>query len=225
VPGIAFVPPALLALREWYPLDFGAPSLPRAAGSGLPSKRHRRFQRVKGTRDIVAARKKVSGPTKDKTEGAPPKLHDHIVARINRLADAMVRMSTHQIRRQWNLRNTDFRLLNVLDGGTSLSVNEIGRRALLDQAWISRTLTKLEAVKLVERHDDPRDSRRSLIRLSRKGRDLLEEFRPYAQWSERLLLKDVDERTLKRLLDRLETNTEALLDAFETAPWVKQKRP
>jgi DNA-binding MarR family transcriptional regulator len=170
----------------------------------------------------VAQRKK----TRDRTTGGSRLvLHDHIVARINRLADAMVRMSARNIRRRWNLRATDFRILNILDHGASLSVNEIGRRALLDQAWISRTLRTLETAKLVEKSNDPRDSRLTLVKLSRKGREILDEFRPYARWSEKLLLKGVNEGALKQLLDQLEVNTSALLDTFESLPQSKPTKP
>jgi hypothetical protein len=76
-------------------------------------------------------------------------LHDHIVARTCRLADAMLRMSSRHIRKRWNLRNTDLRLLNILDAEAPLPVSEISRRALLDQAWVSRSLRALEASRLV----------------------------------------------------------------------------
>ena len=139
-------------------------------------------------------------------------LHDHIVARTCRLADAMLRMSSRHIRARWNLRNTDLRLLNILDGGPPLPVSEISRRALLDQAWVSRSLRALEASQLVERRSDPGDSRLTLASLTRRGRAILDESRPYAEWTEQVLLQGVDERALKALLDRLEVNTQGLID-------------
>jgi DNA-binding MarR family transcriptional regulator len=86
-------------------------------------------------------------------------LHDHIVGRICRLADAMIRMSSHQMRKLWNLRNTDLRLLNILDTDELVPVSEISRRALVDQARVSRSLRALETAKLVERRRDATDSR------------------------------------------------------------------
>lgn len=147
------------------------------------------------------------------------------MGRICRLADAMVRMSSWHLKQRWNLRNTDFRLLNVLDGGEPLSVNEVGRRALLDQAWVSRSLRALERVKLVERRNDHRDSRLTLVTLTRRGRDVLDEFRPYAAWSERVLLTGVDAGTLKGLLDQLESNTQNLMNTLESLPkeWRRKK--
>jgi DNA-binding MarR family transcriptional regulator len=140
---------------------------------------------------------------------------DHIVARTCRLADALVRISARQMKERWNIRNTDLRLLNVLDGVERLSVNEISRRALLDQAWVSRSLRTLECRGLVHRCADPGDSRLTLVSLTAPGRKILDESRPYAAWSEKILLKGVDAATLKALLDQVEANTQGLLDKFE----------
>ena len=158
------------------------------------------------------------GKSTDRSEGVShARLHDHIVARTCRLADAMIRMSSRHIKERWGMRNTDLRLLNILDG-EPLSVNEVSRRALLDQAWVSRSLRTLEAKGLVERRDDSRDSRLTLVTLTRRGREILDESRPYATWSEKVLLDGVDEERLKALLDQLEANTQRLLDTIEALP-------
>jgi len=162
---------------------------------------------------------------RDKKSTEPRLLHDHIVDRTCRLADAMIRMSSWQMQEQWNLRQTDFRLLNVLDGEAPLSVNEIGRRALVDQAWVSRSLRMLEARKLVERRSDPEDSRMTRVSLTKRGREMLDEFRPWAAWSERVLLEGIDEKKLKTLLDQLESRTESLLSKLKSLPRKLPKKP
>lgn len=152
-------------------------------------------------------------------------LHDHIVDRTCRLADAMVRMSSWHMQERWNLRHTDVRLLNVLEGDESLPVNEISRRALVDQAWVSRSLRALEAAKLVERRSDPKDSRLTRVSLTKRGRQTLDEFRPWAAWSEKVLLKGIDEKKLKALLDQLEANTEGLLNKLKGVPRKLPRNP
>jgi DNA-binding MarR family transcriptional regulator len=152
-------------------------------------------------------------------------LRDHIVDRTCRLADAMIRMSSRHINERWKVRHTDLRLLNVLDGEEPLSVNEISRRALVDQAWVSRSLRALEGRKLVERGSDPVDSRLTLVSLTRRGRDTLDEFRPWAAWSEKLLLSGVDEKKLKALMDQLEANTERLINMIADSPRAPPKDP
>lgn len=158
-----------------------------------------------------------SGRKQTKGAKSPPVgvLHDRIVARICRLADAMLLMSSQHIKRLWDLRNTDLRLLSVLHK-EALPVIEISRRTLLDQAWVSRSVRTLEAKKLVDRHSDPRDSRITRVALTKAGHQILIESRPYAVWSEQVLLKGIDDRQLKALLDQLETNTKDLMHALES---------
>ena len=67
------------------------------------------------------------------------------------------------------------------------------------RAWVSRSLRALEAAKLVERCGDPNDSRLALFSLTERGRAVLDEFRPYAAWSEKVLLNGVDAAALKAL--------------------------
>ena len=50
--------------------------------------------------------------------------------------------------------------------------------------------------------------------IDEQGREILEESRPYAVWSEKVLLDGVDEDHLKALLDRVEANTQKLLAAL-----------
>jgi DNA-binding MarR family transcriptional regulator len=160
----------------------------------------------------------VVQPTRNPRSANIHLLRDHIVDRTCRLADAMIRMSSRHIQDRWKVRHTDLRLLNVLDGEEPLSVNEISRRALVDQAWVSRSLRALESRNLVERRSDPVDSRLTLASLTKRGREMLDEFRPWAAWSEKLLLKGVDDKVLKALLDQLEANTEYLMQMIAAAP-------
>lgn len=171
-------------------------------------------------RKSTTGHKAARGQGTDAEVSTRQKLRDHVVARTCRLADAMLRASSRHIKELWKISNTDLRLLSTLENEESLPMVEIVRRALVDQAWVSRSLRALEAKKLVERRADPEDSRATRISLTRKGRQILEESRPYAQWSEEYLLKGVDEKRLKALLDQLEANTQALLNAL--APFQKK---
>jgi DNA-binding MarR family transcriptional regulator len=141
-------------------------------------------------------------------------LTDHVADRVLRLADAMILLSARSIRRRWGLRHTDLRLLNTLDGEAALSIREISRRAHVDQAWVSRSLRQLEDQDFVQRGSDKRDSRLTLISLTKHGRKALDEVRPYARRSEGMLLEGIDETRLKAQLDLLEENVTSMLDAI-----------
>lgn len=129
---------------------------------------------------------------------------DLITVRVARLAEIFTRLSSHSIGKKWNLRNTDLRLLNVLDQSQELSIREISRRTHVDKAWVSRTIRELIEKKLVQRNTDPVDSRIVLISLTRSGRKILDQVRPYALKTEKELLENLDEKLLKDMLDRLE---------------------
>lgn len=143
-------------------------------------------------------------------------LNDHIAVRIVRISEALTRTSTRTIEGRWGLKNTDLRLLNTLDGEEAVAVSEIARRVHIDKAWVSRSLRELETRGLVERRPDPADTRQTLISLSPRGREMLEQVRPQALRSELRLLNGIDARLLKDMLDRLEANaTAALAEAMK----------
>jgi DNA-binding MarR family transcriptional regulator len=171
-------------------------------------------------RKSTVGRKAARGQGTDAEVSTRHELRDHVVARTCRLADAMLRASSRHIKELWKISNTDLRLLSTLENEESLPMVEIVRRALVDQAWVSRSLRALEAKKLVERRADLEDSRATRVSLTRKGRQVLEESRPYAEWSEKYLLKGVDAKRLKELMDQLEANTQDMLNAL--APFQKK---
>ena len=140
-------------------------------------------------------------------------LEDLVAVRIVRIAEVVTRLATQTIEARVGLRNTDLRLLNLLDGTEGVTVNEIARRAHVDKAWVSRSLRELEKSGLVTRKSVREDSRVSLIGLSAKGRAMLEEVRPLASKREKRLLDGINEDRFKADLDRLMTNIEAMLES------------
>lgn len=139
-------------------------------------------------------------------------LNDHVGVRIVRISEALNRVATRKIEARWGLRNTDLRLMNILDQSDPLAVSEISRRAHVDKAWVSRSLRTLETRGLVERRAEATDTRLSLFGLTDHGQSLLEKVRPDALRAELRLLDGIDGRTLKAMLDRLETNAAAELE-------------
>ena len=138
-------------------------------------------------------------------------LEDLVAVRIVRIAEVMTRLATRTIEARVGLRNTDLRLMNLLDGSEPLTVNQIARRAHVDKAWVSRSLRQLEKSGLVTRKGNPKDSRLTVVDLSAKGRALLEQVRPLALARETRLLEGIDPTVFKTSLDRLMLNAEALL--------------
>ena len=143
---------------------------------------------------------------------------DLIAVRVVRIAEVVARLATQTIQARVGLRNTDLRLLNLLDGSEGVTVNEIARRAHVDKAWVSRSLRQLEKSGLVTRRGMRKDSRVSVIALSAKGRTLLERVRPLAQARETRLLDGIDAVAFKASLDRLMSNAEGMLSNLGSDP-------
>lgn len=146
----------------------------------------------------------------------PDTFEDNVGVRILRLSEVFARLAKIGVEQPWGLRSTDLRILNTLDGADSVAISEIARRTHVDKAWISRSVRELEKKDLVERDVDPKDSRVSLAVLTAKGRALLEEIRPHVKTAEGRVLDGIKEASLKRDLDRLLENAEAILERAET---------
>ena len=140
-------------------------------------------------------------------------LEDFVAVRIVRIAEVVARLATRTIEARVGLRNTDLRILNLLDRTDGVSVNEIARRAHVDKAWVSRSLRHLEAGGLVTRSGRRQDSRVTVIRLAAKGRAKLAQVRPLAADHEARLLAGIDRPAFQAQLERLMANAEKLLTA------------
>ena len=154
-------------------------------------------------------RLKIADP---ESEGIKRSLEDLVAVRIVRIAEVVSRLATQTIEARVGLRNTDLRLMNLLDGAEGVTVNEIARRAHVDKAWVSRSLRHLEKSGLVTRKSARADSRLTVIDLSAKGRALLGQVRPLAMARETRLLDGIDRQAFKASLDRLMANAEGMLE-------------
>src|SRR5579863_1036761 len=154
-------------------------------------------------------------PIKSQRAAGGRSLEDLVAVRVVRIAEVVARLATRTIEAKVGLRNTDLRILNLLDRAAGVSVNEIARRAHVDKAWVSRSLRHLEAAGLVIRSSRQQDSRVRVIALTPRGRIRLNQVRPLAQNHESRLLAGIDKAVFKGQLDRLMINAERLLAASE----------
>lgn len=149
---------------------------------------------------------------------------DNIGVRAIRLAEVFARLARIVVEKPFGLRATELRILNILDGEASLSINEIARRTHVDKGWISRSIRDLEDRNLVQRRSDDNDSRKSHALLSASGKSLLDTIRPFARDGELRMFIGIDERRFKAEMDQLLGNLEdILLDAEAPEPPATQK--
>ncbi len=115
-----------------------------------------------------------------------------------RLAPIFVRAKVTP--QQWSI-------LSALEGSeVPLTLAGLARKMMVTKQNMTGMIARLEQLGLAERHDDPKDLRASRVQLTRRGRTLVEKFRPlYVEWRGKLGhdLPERDVVALKRTVDRL----------------------
>ena len=98
--------------------------------------------------------------------------------------------------------------LNILDvlcyavHGT-LSVNRIIESMADASPNVSRSLKKLEALRLITKHRSAEDQRIVFVQVTKEGRQLRQQIKPQLP-NEKLNLSETESRTLYELLNRLQ---------------------
>jgi DNA-binding MarR family transcriptional regulator len=106
-----------------------------------------------------------------------------------------------------NVTPQQWAILSALtDSQAPLTAAGLARKMLVSKQNMTGMIARLEQLGLTERHDDPRDLRSSRVQLTRRGRALVEKFRPaYEEWRSKLVgeLSERDVALLTRTVDRL----------------------
>jgi MarR family 2-MHQ and catechol resistance regulon transcriptional repressor len=139
-----------------------------------------------------------------------PSAERDLVAGVIQLANLLTRRLAPIFERA-KVTPQQWAILTVLEVEGPLTLAGVARRMMVSKQNMTGMIARLEQLALAERHDDPKDLRSSRVQLTRRGRALVEKFRPaYEEW--RLHLgRNVGERdlaaltrTVDRLIDELE---------------------
>ena len=113
----------------------------------------------------------------------------------------------------FGLNVNEWRTMAVLNDFEPLSAKEIVARSSMDKVNVSRAISGLQKSGLLERHVDPTDRRRVLLRLTRQGKQIMRELIPHILDIEQNLLAGLSEGeqdTLKALMKKVSDNANAL---------------
>jgi len=129
--------------------------------------------------------------------------------RLSVLANTVSRALGESYEERFGLTIPQWRVIAVLGPEAALSASEIAEHSVMDKVTVSRAVARLVDDGRLLRATDPDDRRRSLLRLSRRGRSIYERIIPLARAYERDLLRALDpgdrselDRLLTRLTDR-----------------------
>jgi DNA-binding MarR family transcriptional regulator len=116
--------------------------------------------------------------------------------------------------RRTGIASSRFALMRLLaDADGDVGVMELARQLGINPAAVTRQVQELEREELVLRRADPKDGRRTGIRLSAKGQKLLDELLEFSHEFERLLsstLSPEEMATTAAALKKLRTFVEGL---------------
>ncbi len=135
---------------------------------------------------------------------------------IRRLSGKLSLIVQREVLRPYGLRIQEWRVLWSLEREGDTHLREVARRASVDPSHVSRLLAKFERDGIVERYPDPGDGRRTMFRITEKGRALYEEVRPVAtEVSRRFqeLYSDEEYERLMALLGRALKKADEMLGA------------
>ncbi len=133
--------------------------------------------------------------------------------RISLLSTTLARGAARYFARH-DLTVRDWRLLAMLGSKGAMSAADLVERTGIDKAGVSRAMAGLEKRGLVEGEQDRNDVRRTILRLTPAGQDLVVRLLPHRREREAKLLAalEPEERVqFDRLLTKVQRRASALL--------------
>ena len=133
--------------------------------------------------------------------------HHEMVLSIH-LAATHLRAGLDKVFERAGLTGPQYNVLRILNGAYpgGHSRGEIARRVIDRAPDLTRMIDRLVDQGLAERHRSQEDARRSITRITPKGRRLLERLAPHVDAQEQALVGRIrasEARTLSRLLGRI----------------------
>ena len=114
---------------------------------------------------------------------------------------------------EFNLSKQEWRVLAILANESSLNAKEIGSKADLEKMPTSRAIKKLAESKLLEKVNNIKDKRSSLLKLTEKGQTLFNQLAPLVKAREQELMSVLSAQelsTLSNAFSKLEKITEQI---------------
>lgn len=138
-----------------------------------------------------------------KDEAAHDSSKTSCVALHVRKADRQVAQFYDRYLRSVGIRSTQYGLMRCIAGLTEPFISDIGRALSMDQTTVTRNIEKLEKMGLVKTGPYPDDPRKKRVVLSSKGRQKMEEARPYWQKAQDAIRAQMGDENLAHLLELL----------------------
>jgi DNA-binding MarR family transcriptional regulator len=142
----------------------------------------------------------------DTPHPAPLRLSTFLPFRLSVLSNAVSQRIAELYDREFGLSIWQWRVMAVTADTPGITATEIGQRTQMDKVAVSRAVAGLMEVGYLERRPSPEDARRSLLFVTRAGRDIYDLIVPLALAEEERLVATLtakEQTELARLMEKL----------------------
>ncbi len=147
----------------------------------------------------------------------PKSVTDLLAYRLLRLSNTLGLYSSRRYREQFDVTLPERRVMSIIALFETTNAGEISKSLATDKAWVGLTVQKLEKRGFVRRVSDRQDRRRTLVSLTKQGKDVHDAIMANARRRQRRLLAALgdDAATLIAGLDRLQTEADRMLEELD----------
>lgn len=145
----------------------------------------------------------------------PQDLRDLVSFQLRQLSNLYTKNTSSVYQRKFGLTMNEWRLIALVHGAGTLSLNRLAAQAQFDKGLTSRIVVKLIERGVVSRQTDPNDARGIALSLTGEGRALVAEVFPQALELNMQLqscLTRGERETLAVVLQKLTHQARAMLD-------------
>ncbi len=148
----------------------------------------------------------------------PKSVTDLLTYRLLRLSNTLGLYSSRRYRAELDVSLPEWRVLSIVALLETTSARDISRALATDKAWVGLTVQKLEKRGFLRRVSDRRDGRRTLVSLTRQGKDVHDTIMANARRRQRRLLGTLGDRDAETVivgLERLQAEADRMLEELD----------
>ncbi|TAJ97457.1 MAG: MarR family transcriptional regulator [Reyranella sp.] len=143
---------------------------------------------------------------------------DLLTTRLLRLSNTLGLYSSRRYREQFDVTLPEWRVLSIIGALETTSARDVSRALATDKAWVGLTVQKLERRDFVRRVPDCQDGRRTLVSLTRQGKEVYDAIMANARRRQKRLLGTLTEKdaeTLIASIERLQVEADRMLEELD----------
>jgi DNA-binding MarR family transcriptional regulator len=150
----------------------------------------------------------------------PKSVADLLSYRLLRLSNTLGLYSSRRYRQEFDVTLPEWRVISIIASCEPTSARDISRVLATDKAWVGHTVEGLRQRGFVVCTSDKHDARRTLLSLTRQGREMHDAILAIARRRQRRLAATLPDGLFDSLtssLDRLQLEADRMLEELDVS--------